>query len=113
MFNGSEMAGVVKDWSKAGSGKGNPAQGKAQLFAALAPLMHSKPSLPYGADTPHSFMHDKLAVCDATVVTDSFNFSSNATRNAENVVMIRSQEAADAFAAYMQELLRLCPHVGT
>ncbi len=80
VFDGSEMAGVVKDWSKAGSGKGSPAQGKAQLFAALAPLMHSKPSLPYGADTPHSFMHDKLAVCDATVVTGAS--TSPATRPA-------------------------------
>ena len=117
IFDGPEMAGVVKDWSKAGSGtrsgpQGSTTLGKAQLFAALAPLMHAKPSLPYGADTPHNFMHDKLVVCDETIVTGSFNFSSNATRNAENVVMIRSQTAADAFAAYVQELLTLYPKMG-
>jgi len=87
-------------------------QGKAQLFVAIAPLLHSKSSLPYSADTPHNFMHNKLAVCDNTVVTGSFNFSTNATRNAENVMLVKSQEVADAYAAYVHELMKLYPHMG-
>ena len=92
--------------------RGGASQGKAQLFAAIAPLLHSKSSLPYSADTPHNFMHNKMAVCDNTVVTGSFNFSTNATRNAENVVMVKSQEVADAYAAYVHELMKLYPHMG-
>ncbi len=57
-------------------------------------------------------MHNKLAVCDNTVVSGSFNFSTNATRNAENVVLIKSQEVADAYAAYVHELMKLYPHMG-
>ncbi len=92
--------------------RGGASQGKAQLFAAIAPLLHSKSSLPYSASTPHNFMHNKLAVCDNTVVSGSFNFSTNATRNAENVVLIKSQEVADAYAAYVHELMKLYPHMG-
>jgi phosphatidylserine/phosphatidylglycerophosphate/cardiolipin synthase-like enzyme len=87
-------------------------QGKAQLFASIAPLLHAKGSLTYGANTPHNFMHNKLSVCDNTVVTGSFNFSTNATRNAENVVIIKSQDVADVFAAYVRELMQLYPHMG-
>lgn len=57
-------------------------------------------------------MHDKLAVCDDTVVTGSFNFSANATGNAENVVIIRSQEVTDVYAAYVRELMELYPKMG-
>jgi phosphatidylserine/phosphatidylglycerophosphate/cardiolipin synthase-like enzyme len=92
--------------------RGGASQGKAQLFAAIAPLLHSKSSLSYSADTPHNFMHNKVAVCDNTVVTGSFNFSTNATRNAENVVMVKNQEVADAYAAFVHELMKLYPHMG-
>jgi phosphatidylserine/phosphatidylglycerophosphate/cardiolipin synthase-like enzyme len=92
--------------------RGSAFQGKAQLFSAIAPLLHSKSSLTYGARTPHNFMHNKLAVCDDTVITGSFNFSSNATRNAENVVIVRSQELADAYAAFVHDLMQDYPHMG-
>jgi phosphatidylserine/phosphatidylglycerophosphate/cardiolipin synthase-like enzyme len=57
-------------------------------------------------------MHNKLAVCDDVVITGSFNFSSNATRNAENVVMVHSQELADAYAAYVHDLMQDYPSMG-
>jgi phosphatidylserine/phosphatidylglycerophosphate/cardiolipin synthase-like enzyme len=38
-------------------------------------------------------------VIDDTVITGSFNFSTNAQCNAENVLLIRSKEIADAYAA--------------
>jgi len=57
-------------------------------------------------------MHDKLAVCDNTVITGSYNFSSNATRNAENVVIVRDQALANAYAEYVQVLMRDYPHRG-
>ena len=131
VFDGPQMAGVMKDWARVsqpaggklqgqegasraplGQVRGAASSGKAQLFAAVAPLLYAKQSEPYGAKTPHNFMHDKLAVCDDTVVTGSFNFSSNATRNAENVVMIKSQEVADVYAAYVEQLETLYPQMG-
>ena len=127
VFDGPQMAGVMKDWARVsqpseplgkraraaiGQARAAASSGKAQLFAAIAPLLHAKQSEPYGANTPHNFMHDKLAVCDDTVVTGSFNFSTNATRNAENVVMIKSQAVADAYAAYVQELEKRYPQMG-
>lgn len=86
--------------------------GKAHLFRSIAPLLHSKVSLPYSPKSPHNFMHDKLAVCDNTVITGSYNFSSNATRNAENVVIVRDQALANAYAEYVQVLMRDYPHRG-
>ncbi len=140
IFDGPQMAGVMKDWARVGKPEGSAqphaashgkrghqashhsqslgqirgaaSSGKAQLFASIAPLLHAKPSQPYGANTPHNFMHDKMAVCDNTVVTGSFNFSTNATRNAENVVMIKSQQVADVFAAYVEGLMKLYPQMG-
>jgi phosphatidylserine/phosphatidylglycerophosphate/cardiolipin synthase-like enzyme len=47
----------------------------------------------------HNFMPNKFAVIDDTVITGSFNFSTNAQCNAENVLLIRSKEIADAYAA--------------
>jgi phosphatidylserine/phosphatidylglycerophosphate/cardiolipin synthase-like enzyme len=57
-------------------------------------------------------MHDKLAVVDDTVITDSFNFSNNATQNAENVLQIESKAIADHNAAYIAALTQKYPEKG-
>jgi phosphatidylserine/phosphatidylglycerophosphate/cardiolipin synthase-like enzyme len=57
-------------------------------------------------------MHNKVAVADDKVVTGSFNFSTNATRNAENIVVIHDKAVADAYADYIGDLLKLYPHMG-
>ena len=53
-----------------------------------------------------------MAVCNNSAVTGSYNFSTNAARNAENVVIIKSQQVADVFAAYTEELEKLYPAMG-
>jgi phosphatidylserine/phosphatidylglycerophosphate/cardiolipin synthase-like enzyme len=71
--------------------------------------MVAKRSLPFLQSHPnfaHNFMHDKVVVADDTVVFGSFNFSKNATRNAENVIVIENKELADAYAAYIDGLLQ-------
>jgi phosphatidylserine/phosphatidylglycerophosphate/cardiolipin synthase-like enzyme len=57
-------------------------------------------------------MHNKLAVVDDTVITGSFNFSNNATQNAENVLKIESKAIADHFAAYVAALTQRYPQKG-
>jgi phosphatidylserine/phosphatidylglycerophosphate/cardiolipin synthase-like enzyme len=57
-------------------------------------------------------MHNKLAVVNDTVITGSFNFSNNATQNAENVVQIDSKEIADHYAAYVAALTQRYPEKG-
>jgi phosphatidylserine/phosphatidylglycerophosphate/cardiolipin synthase-like enzyme len=67
--------------------------------------MVAKDSLPFKADSAHNFMHNKIVVADDTVVSGSFNFSLNATRNAENVVAITSHQLADTYAVYIDRLV--------
>ena len=52
------------------------------------------------------------AVVDDTVITGSFNFSNNATQNAENVLQIESKVIADHYAAYVTALTQRYPAKG-
>ena len=52
-------------------------------------------------------MHDKVAVADDTVITGSFNFSNNAMKNAENILVIKNKALADQYAEYIQGLLQI------
>ncbi len=128
IFDETQMRQVLRNWTRwqsqgqqPGETSAAPArararsatsQGKADLFNAIAPLMHAKHSTPYTPTGIHDYMHDKLAVCDDTVVTGSYNFSTNATRNAENVVMISSPELAEIYATYVRALTRIYPDTG-
>jgi hypothetical protein len=44
-------------------------------------------------------------VADGTIATGSFNFSTNATRNAENVLRISSADLATQYTAYVDGLV--------
>jgi phosphatidylserine/phosphatidylglycerophosphate/cardiolipin synthase-like enzyme len=52
-------------------------------------------------------MLNKVVVCDDVVVTGTFNFSRNATMNAENMLLIRSKAWADKYAQYIDQLVKL------
>jgi phosphatidylserine/phosphatidylglycerophosphate/cardiolipin synthase-like enzyme len=54
-------------------------------------------------------MNNKLAVVDDALITGSFNFSNNATQNAENVLQIESKAIADHYAAYIAALTQKYP----
>ena len=62
--------------------------------------------------TERSLMHNKLAVVDDALITGSFNFSNNATQNAENVLQIESKAIADHYAAYIAALTQKYPERG-
>jgi phosphatidylserine/phosphatidylglycerophosphate/cardiolipin synthase-like enzyme len=57
-------------------------------------------------------MHNKLAVVGDALITGSFNFSNNATQNAENVLQIESKAIADHYAAYIAALTQKYPERG-
>jgi phosphatidylserine/phosphatidylglycerophosphate/cardiolipin synthase-like enzyme len=50
-------------------------------------------------------MHNKVVLVDDTVITGSFNLSSSATQNAENVLMITDPALAEKYSAYIDELV--------
>jgi hypothetical protein len=42
--------------------------------------------------SPHNFMHDKIIVANSTLIIGSYNFSSNAEKNAENQLHITNAQ---------------------
>lgn len=113
LFDGPEMAMVMQAWEKGAAGMhGAVSAAKAAQFRALSAFMHRKDSLPYSEQGVHNFMHDKFAVVDDQVLTGSFNFSTNAQRNAENVLVIDDAGVADAYAACARALLAAYPATG-
>ena len=82
---------------------------KAKLLKTVLAHLVPKRSLFFDEDHPdyaHDFMHNKLLVADDTVLTGSFNFSSNAMRNAENVVSLTEPKLAKAVANYIDGLAK-------
>jgi phosphatidylserine/phosphatidylglycerophosphate/cardiolipin synthase-like enzyme len=79
---------------------------KLELWEQLKPHLVGKHSIKYSDDAPHNFMHDKVAVADDTVVTGSFNFSNDAMKNAENILVIRNPAIADQYVKYIEGLLQ-------
>jgi phosphatidylserine/phosphatidylglycerophosphate/cardiolipin synthase-like enzyme len=104
IYDGPEMHNVANEW-----GKGAPGSTSAHhlaLWQAVAPHLTAKASVPFTANGPHNFMHNKVVVADDTVSTGSFNLSANATRNAENVLRITSGDLAGQYAAYVDGLVQ-------
>lgn len=73
-------------------------------------LFLSKAGIPCRVDAAHPITHDKYLVIDrdtaqASVETGSYNFTSQANRNAENSIFIRSvPELAQLYANNWQQL---------
>jgi phosphatidylserine/phosphatidylglycerophosphate/cardiolipin synthase-like enzyme len=124
LYDGGSMAGVKAQWEKGKAGhaakKGTKAKldsfssaEKLDMWNKLQPHLEAKHSITYDDKLPHNFMHDKVAVVDDTVITGSFNFSNNAMKNAENILVIKNQALADQYAEYIKKLLeRYAGHAG-
>jgi len=119
LYDGGSMAGVEAAWGRAkaeataGAGRKSKRDSfssaqKAAMWTQLKPNLAAKKSLKYSDKHPHNFMHDKVAVADDTVITGSFNFSNNAMKNAENILVIRSEELASQYAPYVEALVQRC-----
>jgi phosphatidylserine/phosphatidylglycerophosphate/cardiolipin synthase-like enzyme len=80
------------------------AAGQVELIRRVSSRLAAKASRPYRPDGRNNIMHNKVLVCDDTVVTGSYNFSHNGARNAENVLLIHEPGCADQYSAYIDEL---------
>ncbi len=98
--DGTQMEGVVQQWRQSGVG-----EDKINTWEKVRARLSAKPSIKYGPDVPHNFLHIKVLVADNTVVTGSFNFSNSARGNAENVLVIRDASLAAGYRAFIQSLI--------
>lgn len=98
IYDETQMNQVVKLWQKS-----SHSDGVVQTFKDVASRLVGKRSHPYRSNSKHDFMHNKVVVCDDTVVTGSFNFSRSATQNAENILFLHNKEIADQYSAYIDE----------
>jgi phosphatidylserine/phosphatidylglycerophosphate/cardiolipin synthase-like enzyme len=90
--------------------------GKLALLDAVTGHLVAKQSARFRKDHPdwaHNFMHNKIAVADDTIVTGSFNFSTNATRNAENIISTTDTGLAGQYVAYVDQLVARYRSAGT
>jgi phosphatidylserine/phosphatidylglycerophosphate/cardiolipin synthase-like enzyme len=105
IYDGPEMADVLHDFERGGH-QGSPGAAKAAQWQAVARHLVAKRSHPYTEAGPHDFMHNKVMVVDGDlVVTGSFNFSQNATHNAENLVVLHDPEIAEEYERYIEKLM--------
>jgi len=100
VYDATQMSHVVKLWSKS-----QASIGVAETFKSVASHLVGKHSEPYKPDSKHNFMHNKIVVCDNTVVTGSFNFSRSATQNAENIVVLHDKTLAEQYNDYIDKLI--------
>jgi phosphatidylserine/phosphatidylglycerophosphate/cardiolipin synthase-like enzyme len=101
VYDKTQMAGVVRQWSNGRSGSA-----KAEMFGEVQHRLVGKSSTPYTASGRHDFMHNKIVVIDDTVITGSFNFSQNATGNAENILVLADADLARIYADYIDGIAK-------
>jgi phosphatidylserine/phosphatidylglycerophosphate/cardiolipin synthase-like enzyme len=99
VYDRTQMESVFDQW------KGGPAEWKVAAFERVAAPLAGKRSTPYTPAGRHDFMHNKVLVCDDTVITGSYNLSHSAEDNAENVVLLESADLADRYSAYVDGLV--------
>ncbi len=100
IYDRTQMEGVFDQW------RGGPAEWKISAFAQVAQGLAGKRSTPYTPAGRHDFMHNKVLVCDDTVITGSYNLSHSAEENAENLLMIRDPDLAERYVAYVDGLVK-------
>ena len=103
IYDGPEMGQIARSFCK---GKSSASKTKIGLWNVVKKELVAKHSTPYSEDGPHDFMHNKAIVVDGKVVkTGSFNFSANATKNAENVITIYDGAIAAQYEQYIREIV--------
>lgn len=105
IYDAGQMDPVVATW------RGIPADAQVVAdFSTVSAKLSGKQSTPYTPTSLHDFMHNKVLVCDDTVVTGSYNFSANAERNAENQLRITDPELAGQYCDYIQVIAAQYAH---
>lgn len=107
VVDGPQVATVFQQWAE----NGQSAWKIPLLETALRRLPFSaKPSTPWHPDGGvHDFMHAKVTVADDTVFLGSFNLSRSGEDNAENMLEIRDEAAADRLATFIDEVRHRYP----
>jgi phosphatidylserine/phosphatidylglycerophosphate/cardiolipin synthase-like enzyme len=101
VYDGPQMSHIIKEWERGAAG-----QAKIAQWDAIKDYLVAKHSTPYKETGPHDFMHNKILVVDQQiVVTGSYNFSKNATRNAENIITLYDEAIARQYEQYIEELI--------
>jgi phosphatidylserine/phosphatidylglycerophosphate/cardiolipin synthase-like enzyme len=101
VYDGPEMHQVIIDWERGSAG-----QAKIAQWNFIKNNLVAKHSTPYSKDGPHDFMHNKVLMVDQqVVVTGSFNFSQNATHNAENIITLYDEVIACQYEQYIEGLI--------
>ncbi|MCY7273598.1 MAG: phospholipase D-like domain-containing protein [Phormidesmis sp. CAN_BIN44] len=101
-YNATQMNRTVALWMKSENNAG-----VAETFKSVASYLAGKHSAPYEPTEKHNFLHNKVVVCDDAVVTGSFNFSRNATMNAENVLVIHDATIANQYSQHIDQLIEV------
>lgn len=102
VYDGTEMRGVEHAWERSTS---PTSAAKLEAWNSVKARLVPKWSHPYTETGSHDFMHNKTMSIDGQmVVTGSFNFSLNATGNAENVLILEDTGIAQNYAAYIADL---------
>jgi phosphatidylserine/phosphatidylglycerophosphate/cardiolipin synthase-like enzyme len=105
----TQVEDVVRQWRA----NGDVAWKIPLLGQVLDSDFSGKRSEPWELGSVHNFMHAKVVVADDVVFVGSFNFSHSGEKNAENVLEIKDAELAARLNAYVDEVRRRYPAVGS
>lgn len=95
VYDQSQMNVVIKAWEK------NNSTENLAMWEQIKPHLIAKQG-----KGVREMMHNKVVqVDDKVVVTGSFNFTSNATKNAENIVIVENPTVAKQFGKYINDLV--------
>jgi phosphatidylserine/phosphatidylglycerophosphate/cardiolipin synthase-like enzyme len=94
-YDATQMREVQEQWADVPQNRW-----KIEAWKVIAPHLAGKRSTPFAPGAVHDYMHAKALVVDDVVLTGSFNLSKHGEGNAENVLHLKSEEQANAFAAF-------------
>lgn len=103
VYDGPQMAVIERAWGRSAS---EASREKLELWSKVKDHLVGKHSKPYRPGEVSNFMHNKTVEIDESVViTGSFNLSSNATHNAENIVVVSDPRIAKQYSTYINDLV--------
>jgi phosphatidylserine/phosphatidylglycerophosphate/cardiolipin synthase-like enzyme len=105
----TQVDDVIRQWHV----DGNASWKLPLLERVVAGPFSGKRSVPWEIGSLHNFMHAKVTVADDVVFVGSFNLSHSGEKNAENVLEIRDAELAERLSAYVDEVRRRYPALGS
>jgi phosphatidylserine/phosphatidylglycerophosphate/cardiolipin synthase-like enzyme len=97
-YDATQMREVQEQWADVPQNRW-----KIEAWKVIAPHLAGKRSTAFAPGAVHDYMHAKALVVDDEVLTGSFNLSKHGEGNAENVLHLKSEQQASAFAAFADQ----------